>query len=148
MPNIQKLKKGLRTQNREIIKLNEINSVELSQLIEELEDLYESDMYEELLINVDRILLNNPRNSFTWMMKGEALRMIERYKEALSASEIAIELDSENDSAHGTKGSILRAMGRYDEALTAINRALELNPEHEWVAINKEKIISSLEQVI
>ena len=46
------------------------------------------------------------------------------------------------------KGDLLRAMGRYDEALTAINRALELNPEHEWVAIIKEEIISSLEQVI
>ena len=51
---------------------------------------------------------------------------MERYNEALTAFDQALELRPDDDAAQANKGVALARMERYDEALAAFDRALKL----------------------
>ncbi len=70
-------------------------------------------------------------------MKGDVLVDLERYEEALSAYEKAIQLDPHYSSAFKGKGNALYELKRYKEALTAYDRSIQLNPKDAETFIRK-----------
>jgi tetratricopeptide (TPR) repeat protein len=64
----------------------------------------------------------------SWLSKGDALAMQDKYEDAIQAYDEAIRLDPDNDDAWRLKGLTLDKMGRYDKAISAYDQALLLNP--------------------
>lgn len=83
---------------------------------------------EAALIAYDQVieLDYTPRIEDAWLMKAILLAVLQRYDEALQASEMAIELNPNSASAWLNKGYVLDEMGRQAEADEAFARAGEL----------------------
>ena len=62
---------------------------------------------------------------------------MERYDEALTDLNRAIELDPSADWAIADRGETYRLMERYDEALADFNRAIELDPSDAWAIASR-----------
>jgi len=93
----------------------------------------------------DAIALD-PEFAHPWNGKGNVLRSLNRYDEALVAYERAIALDPEFAYPWNGKGSVLRSLNRYDEALVAFERAIALDPEDSYPWNGKGNILSDLER--
>jgi tetratricopeptide (TPR) repeat protein len=61
-----------------------------------------------------------------WDNKGEALRMLEMYDEAIQALDEAIELDPNLADAWNNKAEALKALGKSSESNEAFAKAKEL----------------------
>jgi len=83
---------------------------------------------EAALIAYDKVIELNytPRIEAAWLTKAVLLAVLQRYDEALQASEMAIELNPNSASAWLNKGYVLDEMGRHAEADEAFARAGEL----------------------
>ncbi len=64
-----------------------------------------------------------------YRQKGDLLLHLERFEEALQASEEALGRESTMAQAYVTKGHSLVALDRHEEALEAYQQALALNPQ-------------------
>jgi tetratricopeptide (TPR) repeat protein len=82
---------------------------------------------ESALIAYDKVieLDYTPRIEAAWLTKAVLLAELQRYDEALQASEMIIELKPNSASAWSTKGYVLDEMGRHAEAEEAFARARE-----------------------
>jgi tetratricopeptide (TPR) repeat protein len=63
-----------------------------------------------------------------WHKKAYDLQKAQKYEEALTAINQAIELTTTNTYIWNTKGSILDKLKRYEEALQAVDQTLKLDP--------------------
>jgi tetratricopeptide (TPR) repeat protein len=88
-------------------------------------------------------------SSYIWHEKAFGLQNSNKYEEALSAINQAIQFDQNLDPVKSaeiwnTKASILNNLKRYDEALTALNQTLQINPKDRWALQNKPIIVKQL----
>ena len=76
--------------------------------------------------------------------KGLALYEFQRYNEAVSCFDKAIELDPKHYSAHMVKGESLQYLGNYNDAISCFKWCISLNPEdafvHSGLGISLKKI--------
>ena len=63
-----------------------------------------------------------------WISKGNALKKLGRYAEAMEYYDKALEIDPKHALAWHNKGDALYALGRYEEAVDCYDRALEIDP--------------------
>lgn len=79
---------------------------------------------------LDNAIKTEPGQGDAWTLtaKAASLNSLERYEEALSACEKAIEFDPNNDLTWQIKASSLRNLKRYEESLLGYEKALSLNP--------------------
>ena len=80
----------------------------------------------------------DPKNANAWYNKGNALRELGRYEEALRCFDKALEIDPKHVLAWNNKGIALHNLGRYEEALRCFDKALEIDPKHERAKNNKK----------
>lgn len=79
-----------------------------------------------------------------WSNKGNALASLDRYEEALSCYDRALEMDPRLVEAWHGKGNSLANLGRYEEALSCFDRALEIFPTDARAWYNKGVLLGSL----
>jgi tetratricopeptide (TPR) repeat protein len=80
----------------------------------------------------------NPKYTPAWINIAVALDNLDRYEEALEASNKALGLDHKNVLALSNKAFSLNSLGRHTEALKASNEAIGLDPKHAVIAwLNK-----------
>ncbi len=70
----------------------------------------------------------SPKTYLEWLSKGDALRKLERYEEALPAYDQALRLNPKSGLAYWQKGDVLRELKRYEEAVAAYDQAVRLDP--------------------
>jgi tetratricopeptide (TPR) repeat protein len=87
--------------------------------------------YSEALAAIDGALrLHAPSGeAFAWLSKGEVLRAMQRYEQALTCYARAAELDPGLDLSWAGRGALLFQLGRYSEAADCYERLLELDPD-------------------
>jgi tetratricopeptide (TPR) repeat protein len=66
--------------------------------------------------------------ALAYVNKAAALANLNRWDEALEASEKAIQLDSNLALAYYNKAVVLRSLERFDEALEPSEKAIQLDP--------------------
>jgi tetratricopeptide (TPR) repeat protein len=82
-----------------------------------------------------------------WYNKGLSLYSLERFEEALSCFDRALEIDPRLDRALFNKGTTLGRLGRKEEAFACLDLAIELIPSYGQAWINKGNMLSSLREV-
>jgi tetratricopeptide (TPR) repeat protein len=76
-----------------------------------------------------------------YLSQGNALFWKDRYKEAITAYDKALQLQPDNAQAWYQKGSSLRHIKRYAEALESFNRALEIEPDNYLIWIEHGAVL-------
>jgi tetratricopeptide (TPR) repeat protein len=100
-------------------------------------------IYEEAMVRCDQTLSFNPRNTYSWNIKGILLLMLNRKEEALTTFEHILTLNPKNAQTWSNKGLTLGSLGRHREALAALDQALALDPKdadawsNKGIALNK-----------
>ncbi len=70
-----------------------------------------------------------------WGMKGDSIRNLGKYNEAIKAYDKALEIDPRYYAAWRGKGKALYSLGKFDEAIKAYDKAIETNPQqysNDW----------------
>ena len=86
----------------------------------------------------------DPKNANAWYNKGNALRELGRYEEALRCYDKALEIDLKDASAWNNKGIALHNLGRHEEALRCFDKALEIDPKYAVAWYNKGAALHKL----
>ena len=86
--------------------------------------------YEEVLkiIDEEHAWRNTP---IPWFLKALIFFNQDKFEEALSAINRALELDKSNPVFWAVKGYILDSLGRYEEGLHALDNAIKIYPNSE-----------------
>ena len=89
----------------------------------------------KLILN-ERLLMINFSDSSAWNNKGNALRNLGRYEEAIRAFDVSIEFDSRSAVTWYNKGVALYDLKRYEEAVECFGKATGLDPSYSkaWYA--------------
>src|SRR6266566_5280644 len=107
-------------------------------LMEGAATLYRAKRYEEALNFYEKVIQIEPNYSDAYVGKGDCLRKLKDYYNAISAYERAIQLNlknvSENATAYNGKGIIFRLQGGYEEALQAFEEAIRLSRHEDNLA--------------
>ena len=85
--------------------------------------LFASRKYNELLDRCSIILSKNPRHLNALKYKAYSLYFLERYEEAVSCYDKAIEIESDDPSLYSGKSKSLEKLGRIEEAIYCQNLA-------------------------
>jgi tetratricopeptide (TPR) repeat protein len=85
--------------------------------------------YPEVVRQLQRAALEDPKNSFVQSLLAEAMYSADRPKEAEAAANQAISLDGSSARAYLIRGEARRSQKRFDEAMTDYRQALQLQ-EH------------------
>ncbi len=77
--------------------------------------------------------------------RGNALRNLERFDEAIEAYDHALDIDPQYAMANNNRGVILKNLGRLGEAIKAYDHALEINPQFAMAHNNRGNVLNNLE---
>lgn len=134
---------GLKPGNRFLIALIPLHSAEA--VFEEAERLFETEGSSmEVLTQVERALMLNPRHCRAWRRKAYVLRDLNRRDEGLSAVEQALSIDPDFALGWRCKGAILRDLGKDQEGLDCYLRSLALDPTDAICWTNKGNALCAL----
>lgn len=89
-----------------------------------------------ILTTLDRLDCNSARRPQTLFLRGQALRMMERFLDAVKPLEEAAKLDPENVHIWLALGWCHKRLGRLDLAIQALEEALAADPEEAIVHYN------------
>ena len=108
---------------------------------------------------LDALNVFAPKHAAALTARGQLLKKLERFDDALVCARQAVEAAPQNANAYNTLGQILQALGRHDEALAAFDRAASLPGAVAEEALisratlfqesgNKEAAVSAFEQAL
>jgi len=89
----------------------------------------EREEYAEGLVWADRLKTVDPSNDAGEMLRAQALWGLERYEEALRATDVVMQRGRDDARTWLARGDILFALQRNDDALVAYESALERDPD-------------------
>lgn len=98
------------------------------KLFDEAMRLENLERFEEAIRYYDKILTNNPTDSFTWSRKSFSLYHLDKDDEAVKCAFEAIKLDPTNEIILGTCGLILDGAGRHADAIKCYDKQIGLLP--------------------
>jgi tetratricopeptide (TPR) repeat protein len=78
---------------------------------------------------IDQAIRINPKNAAFFVNRGNGLRDLKRFDDALVSFDRALALRPRYAEAHYNRANVLRDLGRLDDALVALDRALEAKPD-------------------
>ena len=97
---------------------------------------------EAALIDIDKLIKFQPDTVLNYILKGQTLSAMGKYKEAVDAFDRATTLDPKRQDVWGMKAVTLSKTGKFDEAITSINKGLELAPNNPINIYNRACIYS------
>lgn len=109
--------------------------------------LYLLDRYEEALIISEQVIQLNPKDAYTYRLKGDILDELNSYEDALSNFEKAVDLDPKDAYACRREGDILYQLKRYEEALAVCEKAIQLNTSDPYSYDTKSSILIVLGRI-
>ena len=113
------------------------------QILQQAEGYLELDMPEHALTALDRLAQRasieageSSLASHAWYLRGEALRCMDRYDEALGALEKAARFAPENSHVHLARGWCYKRTGQLQRAIDSLEQALQNDPDDALVVFN------------
>lgn len=91
----------------------------------------------KVLRDLTRSIERNPQDATALAYRGEVLRALRRYSEALDDLDRAVELQPDHAWAIGTRADTYRNIGRYDDAIADYTTALGLEPDSAWILVGR-----------
>ena len=79
-----------------------------------------------------------------YLNRGNTLKELIRFNEALASYDRAIELNPNFTEAYSNRGNALKDLNRLDDALASYNRAIEINPDYAEAYLNRGFLLSEL----
>ena len=95
---------------------------------------------------IDQVIALTPDYGIAYSNKGNILKEMGRYEEALIALERAIELDPIYFEAFLNKGNVLQDLYQFQESLIYYDKAITLNPSYAEAYSNKGNALALLRQ--
>jgi tetratricopeptide (TPR) repeat protein len=74
------------------------------------------------------------QDSDAWFNKGNALANLNKYDEAITVFDKAIEINPQDSITWYSKGVALSYLNRLDEAIKAYDKSIEINPQIKIIA--------------
>lgn len=93
---------------------------------------------------IDRVIALTPDNSVAHSNRGNILKELGEFENALVSLDKAIELDPSYAEAHNNKGNLLQELHRYDEAIACYEQAIALQPFYAEAYSNKGNALQML----
>jgi tetratricopeptide (TPR) repeat protein len=81
-----------------------------------------------------------------WLAQARCLCKLERYEEAMTSYDKAIDLPLNDIQVWLERGLVLNHLERYDEALASLDKAIELNPNQSQVWYLRGSLLNNLER--
>ena len=100
-------------------------------LFEECLGYLESKEYHRAIKCFDKAIEIDPKNTFAYRGKGDALWRSRWHKEAIKCFDKAIEIDPKNAAVLNDKGTILLDLKEYNEAIECFDKAIEIEKRTE-----------------
>ena len=133
----------LRLNNGSILKAhNVLNSTYAS--INQVNKLFDQDMFEEAIEAYDRAIQINPDSVDALVSKGAALKNLGRYKESGKACDQALRINPKSAGAWANKAAALGSLGKFKESLTACDQSLKYDPNFFNALIIKSSVLPFL----
>lgn len=95
----------------------------------------------------ERSIELNPQDPASYYNKGNALRNLKKYNEAIVCYDKAIQLDPNDSSVHFVKGDCLFDLYKYTEAVVCYDKAIELNPNLSLAYSSKGNALFHLNKI-
>jgi adenylate cyclase len=89
----------------------------------------------KILGQLDRAIALAPQNLWAYEVKSEYLALSQRSREALSAADAGLDINSNSAHLHGTRGLAENYLGRFEQARADLMQAIRLSPrdpEIDW----------------
>jgi tetratricopeptide (TPR) repeat protein len=86
----------------------------------------------------------DPATTGVGIDKGDALRQLERYQEAIASYDQALDRRPNDYWSWYRRGDALRNWGRLEEALTSYDRALDVEPADYWSWYQRGELLRQL----
>ena len=83
--------------------------------------------------------------SDSWNLKGLILSKLDRYDEAISCFDTALDFNPENYYAWTNKGDVLYGQGIYEEAIKCYDNSIAINPSYTTAYIQKNSALSAIQ---
>jgi Flp pilus assembly protein TadD len=112
------------------------NRVRLQRILREAEGYLELGMPKQALALLDRIEHPGTYKGHLLYLKGEALRALEHYQDAVPVLVDAVDLAPSNIHAWMALGWCYKRTGRLDEAIQSLERAHEVEPSEPLIEYN------------
>lgn len=112
------------------------NRVRLQRILREVEGYLELGLARRALETLERIENPGTFKGKQLFLKGEALRSLQRYADALEPLERAADLMPSNVEVYVALGWCYKRTGRLDLAIKALERAQEAEPEEPLIHYN------------
>lgn len=100
--------------------------------------------YVRALELIDKVIALTPDNAIAFSNRGNILKELNRFEEALVSLDKGITLDPAYVEAYSNKGNVLQDLHRYDEALKWYDRAIALQPNYAEAYSNKGNALGML----
>lgn len=102
--------------------------------------------YVEALRLFAAVLKDNPKFSPAHNNRGNALKGLKRFGDALASYDQAIAADCNNADALNNRGAVLFELKRFPEALASMDRAIALKPDHAQAFNNRGNVLKALKR--
>ena len=122
------------------------DAADLEALLEQADAAIDEDDPRAALRIADSVLKGAARGSVeaaaAQVVRAEALRTLERYKDAEKAAAAACAADAESASAWYERGVAAYRLGRFEDAVAWLDQAVTIDPEdaHAWNALGRALI--------
>lgn len=113
-----------------------INRIRLQKILREAEGYLELGLAQQALAALERIQDAGTFRAHVLYLRGEALRVLEKYAEAVEPLEQAGDLAPSNNQIWLALGWCYKRIGRIDLALQALKRAEEVAPNDALIQYN------------
>ncbi len=101
----------------------------------------------DALRRIDAALKINSRVADAHLNRGNALKKLKRFDEALASYDKAIAIKGRDPALLNCRGSVLRDLGRLDEALADLDAAISLNPDFVEAFNNRGNILKDMDRL-
>ena len=93
---------------------------------------------------INQVITLTPDNGIAHSNRGNILKELNRFEEALESLDKGIKLDPSYVEAYSNKGNVLQGLHRYSEALEWYDQAIALQPNYAEVYSNKGNALEQL----
>lgn len=117
--------------------------------------LFQKEQYDEAVKCLDKAIIIDPNNAYSWSWRGHSLYLLKRYEEAIKSYNTALSIDpDEINSSDQRDDSFLQVsrwdanswsclghshylLGHYEDAVKSLDKSLLIDPNHAAVWYNR-----------